>query len=87
MTCSDLCVKIAFTNGSEEFVWIGEGWIFIRAVFRKGGGKKCTTHLRLCPAFRAGFFPDPESIPSLLSSGIEVGTRAVVSLACIGNDD
>ena len=80
-------MAIAFTNGSEGFVGIGEGWIFIRAVFRNGGGKKCTTYLRLCPAFRACLFPDPESIPSPISSNIGVGTRAVVALAWIGNDD
>jgi hypothetical protein len=83
MTCSDLSVEIAiaFTNGSEEFVGIGEGWIFIRAVFRNGSGKKCTTYLRLCPAFRASLFPYPSTIRSPISSDIEVGTRAVVALA------
>jgi WD40 repeat protein len=75
---------IAFTNESEEFVGIGERCIFICAVIRNGGGKKCTTYLPLCPAFRASLFPDPEPITSPISSDIDIGTRAVVALACIG---
>jgi NACHT domain len=78
---------IAFSIRGEELADIGERCVRVCAVFRNGSGKERSAYLYLCPPFRTKLFSDPQSIHSSISSNTDLGMRAVVSLAGIGNDD
>jgi hypothetical protein len=81
--------KIAtdFRNGSTEFIGIGDRWDLVCAVFWDGDGEERSAYLYLGTPFRTKLFPHLQSIQSPISSDTNLGTRAVVPMACTSNDD
>jgi hypothetical protein len=80
-------IATGFRNGGAEFIGIGDRWDLVCAVFWDGDGEERSAYLHLGTPFHTKLFPHLQSIQSPISSDTNLGTRAVVSLACAANDD